>query len=179
MAVTMKNVRAALDPEEPDYKAAAALGAEAIPHLRALVAGDDPMLASKAAYLASLIGAEGAGDVLLAAAESPHEAVRVAAADGARNLAAGEASAVLTALVADEHPAVRARARASVPSRPSKELARQLERVEEAPEAGEAGASEPVDLGRPMPGEAGTGLMPGEGGAMPGEQMPGRGTMPD
>ena len=178
MAVTMKHVRAALDPDEPDYKAAAALGAEAIPHLgrwspattRAGLQGGLPRQPDRR---------RGRGRRPARRAESPHEAVRVAAADGARNLAAGEASAVLTALVADEHPAVRARARASVPSRPSKELAMQLERVEEAPEAGEVGAAEPVDLGQPMPGEAGTGLMPGEGGAMPGEQMPGRGTMPD
>jgi hypothetical protein len=47
-------VRAALEPEEPDYAAAAQLG-PAVPHLQTLIQGDDPMLASKASYLASLI----------------------------------------------------------------------------------------------------------------------------
>ena len=43
-------VRKYLDPEEPDYKAAAAaLGAEALPVLESLVRGADPLLASKAA----------------------------------------------------------------------------------------------------------------------------------
>ena len=56
MAVTMKDVRAVLEPDEPDYKEGAkAWAAAALPHLDALVGGGDTMLASKATYLASLI----------------------------------------------------------------------------------------------------------------------------
>jgi len=83
MATTQAQVRAYLDPEEPDYKAAAAaLGPEALPVLEALVQGADPLLASKAAYLASLIPAERAARVLEQAARSAHPTVRVAAAAG-------------------------------------------------------------------------------------------------
>ena len=44
MAVTMNDVKAFLDAEEPDYAMAVNLGADAHPHLQALVSGDDPML---------------------------------------------------------------------------------------------------------------------------------------
>jgi hypothetical protein len=76
-------VRKYLDPEEPDYKAAAAaLGAEALPVLESLVREAEPLLASKAAYLASLIPDEQATRVLEQAARSDHATVRVAAAAG-------------------------------------------------------------------------------------------------
>ena len=55
MPVTMKQVRAALDPEEPDYEKAAKLGPEALPHLEKLISRKDPNLASKAASLAGMI----------------------------------------------------------------------------------------------------------------------------
>ena len=58
MSITMKDVRAQLDRDEPDYKEAAMLGQDAIPYLSELVKGPDAMLASKAAYLASLIKSE-------------------------------------------------------------------------------------------------------------------------
>lgn len=90
MPVTLNQVRAHLMPEEPDYEQAAAeLGPEALPVLRDLVAGADKHLGSKAAYLASMLDDPRSADVLLAAAESPHPVVRVAAASGVRNLRAG------------------------------------------------------------------------------------------
>jgi hypothetical protein len=55
MTITMRDARAQLDPEEPDYHQAAELGPAALPLLEQLVRGADPMLAAKAAYLASLI----------------------------------------------------------------------------------------------------------------------------
>ena len=55
MPVTMQQVRLILDSEEPDYGLGAQLGAEALPHLETLVRSGNPMLASKAVYLASLI----------------------------------------------------------------------------------------------------------------------------
>ena len=55
LAVTLEEARAPLEPEEPDYEQAARnLGPNALLHLDRLLAGDHPMLASKAANLAGL-----------------------------------------------------------------------------------------------------------------------------
>ena len=59
MAVTMQQVLAQIDKDEPDYERAAKLGKGALPHLRQIIEADDPMLASKATYAASLIGGRG------------------------------------------------------------------------------------------------------------------------
>src|SRR5437867_4118299 len=102
MPVTLEQVRAALDPEEPDYpKAARILGPEALPHLERLIASDHPMLASKAAYLAGLIGTERSAEVLRRAARSGDVRVRIAAAAAAGNLPPASASDVLLNLVDD------------------------------------------------------------------------------
>ena len=83
MPTTHAQVRAYLEPEEPDYTAAAAaLGPDALPALEALVQDVDSLLASKAAYLASLIPDERAARVLEQAAHSRDATVRVAAAAG-------------------------------------------------------------------------------------------------
>ena len=55
MKITIKNLRAQLEREEPDYAAAARLGPAALPVLEQLIQGEDTLLAAKAAYLASLI----------------------------------------------------------------------------------------------------------------------------
>lgn len=111
MAITMQDVRAWLDRDELDYPAAAAaLGAGAVPHLKQLVQGRDPMLASKAAYLASLIRAPDALGVLELATTRGEAAVRVAAAAALRNLdpvAAKKADAVAKRLNADKDAGVR------------------------------------------------------------------------
>ena len=86
MAVTMKDVRAVLDPEEPHYSAAAQLGPDALPHLRKLAKAKNTLLASKATYLASLINHEGAVDVLQIAADRSEPEVRVQAAAAAKNM---------------------------------------------------------------------------------------------
>ena len=115
MAVSMDDVRRVLDPEEPSYDAAAKLGEEALPHLQALITGDDPMLASKAAYAASMLEGATGEHVVMAAAQSDDPVVRVAAAAAARNLPAESANAVLKDLAADEDPGIRKVARASAP----------------------------------------------------------------
>jgi HEAT repeat protein len=84
MAVTMSQVLAEIDKDEPDYQAAAKLGPEALPHLQQLVEADDPMRASKAAYLAGLIGGAQAAPVLEHAAAHRDPVVRVAAAHALR-----------------------------------------------------------------------------------------------
>jgi HEAT repeat protein len=184
MAVTMKNVRAALDPEEPNYAEAARLGPEALPHLDALVTSDDTMLASKAAFLASLIKDAKSAEVVAKAARSSDPAVRVAAAAAASNLPSAAASAVLLELVADPDPGVRKVARKAVPDKPSAKLAEALEAAKAAaPSSSDAAPSPTAVVMGPMPGESSGGMaglaqpgMPGErSGTMPGERpkMPG------
>jgi HEAT repeats len=183
MAVTMKQVRATLDPEEPDYDQVAKLGAGALPHLEALVNSGDTMLASKAAYAAGLIKSPKSAEVVDTAAHSDDPAVRVAAAAAASNLPAKGASAVLSSLIGDPDPGVRKVAREAVPDSAPAELMQMLEEAgEEAGEPemdeGSAGAAvgpmpgeaeaEPGAVGQTMPGEQ-PGGMPGEQQKMPGE----------
>lgn len=181
MATTMKTVRAILDPDEPDYAKGAQLGADAIPHLRALVNGDDPMLASKATYLASLIKSDEASAIVRDAARSGDDTVRVAAAAAARNLPAAKASEVLEGLVVDADPGVRKVARDAAPKRPTGQLAALLETPDSGGEPDDEGAASQGGqagmVGQMMPGEQHSGVMPGEGsGLMPGESgMPGDG----
>src|SRR5262245_12866708 len=111
MAVTMQQVREILDAEEPDYQRGAALGREALPHLDALVSSGDPMLASKATYLASLIQDALAVDVVEKAARSTDPIVRVAAAAAATNLSSRGESDVLDKLDDDPDAGVRKVAR--------------------------------------------------------------------
>jgi HEAT repeat protein len=107
MVVTKQQVIDVLNPDEPNYPQAAKLGPDALPHLDTLVKTADPLLASKATYLASLIQGEQSIDVLKAAAQSNHPEVRVAAAAGARNLSITVAKELLVKLLTDEDLAVR------------------------------------------------------------------------
>lgn len=77
MSVTMNDVRARLDPDEVDYLEARKLGPEAAPFLMQLVQGGNLALASKAAYLASMISGDQSMSVLEAAATSKETVVRV------------------------------------------------------------------------------------------------------
>jgi hypothetical protein len=113
----MAKVRNLLDVDEPNYKEAAKLGEKAIPHLETLVREADPMLASKATYLASLIQSDRAIEVVKAAAESTDAVVRVAAAAAVRNMPEAATEEVLNPLMSDEDPGVRKAAlRAAPPS---------------------------------------------------------------
>jgi hypothetical protein len=126
MVVTKQQVIDVLNPDEPNYPEAAKLGPDALPHLDTLVKTADPLLASKATYLASLIQGEQSIDVLKAAAQSNHPEVRVAAAAGARNLASAAAGArnlrrdrlsdLLSSLDNDEDAGVRKEATKSLKS---------------------------------------------------------------
>lgn len=95
MSVTMKAVLEVLEPDEPNYDKAASLGPDSLPHLRTLVQGDDPMLAAKAAFAASLLEGDQGKDVVAAAAHSETASIRVAAAAAANNLPADSAAVVL------------------------------------------------------------------------------------
>ena len=108
MPVTMDQVRSFLDPDEPDYpEAARQLGPDALPHLQTLVMGNDPLLASKAAYLAGLIGTAQSSAVVTSAAQSTYPEVRVAAAAAARHLPAPQAGTILSTALADSDVGVR------------------------------------------------------------------------
>jgi HEAT repeat protein len=83
----LDDVRAFVEPDEPDYAGAAlALGPDALPFLAELAAGNDPMLASKAVYLAGLIGGDDATPILERAAEHHDPVVRVALAATIQNV---------------------------------------------------------------------------------------------
>ena len=149
-----------LDPGGARLRKATKLGPDAIPHLQALVNGDDAMLASKAAYLASLIKSDASADVVRDAARSNVETVRVAAAAAARNLPSAKASAVLEELIADVDPGVRKVARDAVPRRPSSRLAGLLEETKQdrggrMTDNRDLHSDEPDDAGRNRPRDDG------------------------
>ena len=127
MPVTMKQVRAALDPEEPDYEKAAKLGPEALPHLEKLIGRKDPNLASKAASLAGMIKDERAVRVVEKAAKHEDVRVRVAAVYSAQFLPPEDASRVLTAALSDKDVGVQKVALKSVPKKPTPELRAKIE----------------------------------------------------
>ena len=134
MAVKLEKVIDALDDYETDYDEAAKLGRGAIPHLALLVEIANPMLASKAAYLASFIQDKRSIAILKRAAQSEYKEVRTAAAAGARNMKATKtarsrktytqrrkmesdlANEVLPLLEKDESPGVRKQALKSAKS---------------------------------------------------------------
>lgn len=193
MTVTMEDVRAALDPEEPDYEEAVELGPEALPHLQVLVNLGDPMLASKAAYLASLIDDVRAEEVVEDAARNVDPIVRVAAAAAAANLGTTVSSHVLRNLVNDPDAGVRKVAgkwggalglagppegeEVGIRETPTQPIVRGLMPGESPNDTAATGLAR-------MPGEMPTG-MPGESGQrsgmgeMPGARRTSQGEMPD
>ena len=132
MTVTMEQVRAALDPEEPDYQQASQLGPEALPHLEELVGETDALLASKATYMASLIEDPHSADILRRASASDRAEVRSAAAGGASNLPPDAASEVLEPLLNDRDVSVRKVALKSVPEEAPSELRETVASLSEA-----------------------------------------------
>jgi hypothetical protein len=119
MALDLEAVRRQLDVDEPDYPTlAATLGRQAVPQLRRFLDENNVGLASKAAYVLSLLPSPESLEGLEAAARSRHENVRVAAAAALGNSAniawlstAGvspdRAEDALRGLLADRDPGVR------------------------------------------------------------------------
>lgn len=106
MPVTIEQVLAQLNADEPDYQQAAQLGPDAVPHLIRVVQEGDPGLASKATYLAGLINADQSAAVLDLAARSVDPVVRIAAAASLGNLT--EIPIIpATSLLDDQDPGVR------------------------------------------------------------------------
>lgn len=137
MPITMQQVLARLDTDEPDYAALATLGPEIMPHLATLVRSDDPGIASKAAYLASMIDADDSTNVVEAAAASQHETVRVAAAAGLRNLSPSRAAPAAGRLLEDPDAGVRKQALRAVADLGVSSLEPKLKKIASAdPERG-------------------------------------------
>jgi HEAT repeat protein len=107
MPVTMQQVLAEIDKDEPNYAAAAGLGWEALPHLQMIIEADDPLRAAKAAYAASLIGGMDSPEVLRKAAAHRDPQVRLAMAHGLKNSASGAPTELLKQLLEDGDPGVR------------------------------------------------------------------------
>ncbi len=107
-AVTMNDVIRMLLPDEADlHKAAAVLGPEALPHLAALVDGDDLMLAAKATYVAGLIPDPRGARIVQHAATKKERMVRLAAATVAQRMPAKRAGEIVITLLRDEDPEAR------------------------------------------------------------------------
>jgi hypothetical protein len=123
MPVSLEQVHAVLDPEEVNYRAAAQLGPDALPHLAVLARGPDMMLAAKATYLASLIDGAQAERIVEEAAGHPEPAVRVAAATGLKNLKSEDAAGrIADRLIADHDLGVRKLTVQSVAALPMPQL---------------------------------------------------------
>ena len=133
MALKLKDVRALLEPEEPDYAEAAKLGPEALPFLEKLIESKDPGIASKAASLAGFIGHPDSARVLEKAAQSENPVLRVTAANAARYLPSEQASGVLLALVEDQDAGVQKMALQSLPAEPTPELQAAVEGLAATP----------------------------------------------
>jgi len=109
MVVTMRQIMRILGSAEPKYKSAAMFGVEALPHLEKLIKNKNvsPLIAAKAAYMASLIPDDKAVEILMLAAQSDSAQIRVAVADGIRNLSLSPAEKVLNILNKDQDEGVR------------------------------------------------------------------------
>ena len=166
MATSEARVRKYLDPEEPNYSVAAAeLGPDALPVLAALVQGADPLLASKAAYLASLIPDADADRVMEQAARSEHATVRVAAAAGLRSRP--DAEAQMTAeLIADPDAGVRKVAARATRGRTTPATRREgaEESTPDRPRSGQGAGAAAVKRPQVLEGEYGGGFSPGTTG---------------
>lgn len=116
MPVTMQDVVRQLVPDEANLdQAAAALGAEALPHLELLVRGPDHMLASKAIYVTGQIRDSRATEILRIGATRDERMVRIAAATTLHSLPPDEASALLATLLLDSDAECRRIAIEAVP----------------------------------------------------------------
>ncbi len=127
---TLDEVRLKLDKDELDYPALAnELGEEALPQLEALVAEDEPRIASKAAYLAAMIAGPSSPRIVGLAAGSRHDVVRVSAAAALPSLPADQATGIAEQLLADIDVGVRARAARSAMDVGDPALARRVSRM--------------------------------------------------
>jgi HEAT repeat protein len=95
-----------IDPD-PQDRGLELLDSSAIPHLEALIVEGDVHVATRAASLATLIEDAAAVRILIGAADSPHEEVRLAAAAGAWQLARVGVDELLARLLRDPDSGVQ------------------------------------------------------------------------
>lgn len=193
---TMVEVRAILDPDEPDYDRIVELGAGAIEHLETLIDGGDEMLASKAAYAASLLPDERAADLVHACASSDRAVLRVAAAAGLKNLKPKAAAELAAKLASDPDVGVSKTAISAAQAHPDADVATAIssdaspgampdsdndsimpDNPDSAPEtglmpgesdeSGESNRSADETMSDQRSQSSGSGLMPGESEAAP------------
>src|SRR6185436_12011611 len=107
MPTNMNEVLAYLEPDEPNYAQAAKLGPDALPYLKEIIDKQDVMLASKAAYLVSLIKSEESLLILEYAALNKNPTIRVAVASGIRNISENDANMLLDKFIEDKDVGVR------------------------------------------------------------------------
>jgi|RhiMetdeSRZDD1v2_1073273.scaffolds.fasta_scaffold898950_2 HEAT repeat protein len=107
MPTNMNEVLAYLEPDEPNYAQAAKLGPDALPYLKEIIDKQDVMLASKAAYLVSLIKSEESLPILEYAALNKNPTIRVAVASGIRNISEKDANMLLDKFIEDKDVGVR------------------------------------------------------------------------
>lgn len=103
----MNDVLAHLEPDEPNYAQAAKLGPDALPYLKEIIDKPDVMLASKAAYLVSLIKSDKSISILEHAARNKEPIVRIAVASGIRNISERDANILLDKFIEDKDVGVR------------------------------------------------------------------------
>ena len=118
MAPTIESIRDALGATEPDYpRLASEFGVDGMALLKNLVESGDVAIATKAIYLATMIGGSEAIDILQRAAELPNERIRVAVSAAAADLDPVAAAAILATLMKDEDGIVRGVALRSIKAR--------------------------------------------------------------
>jgi HEAT repeat protein len=131
MVQSLEQVRQRLNVYEPDYAILAReLGPDAAPHLRTLVTDEDEGIASKAAYLASLLPDQ--IEIVALAARSSSPVVRVAAAAGAANLSGADVAEPLAGLLDDADVGVRKTALRSATRLQPTELRENVQQMEQA-----------------------------------------------
>jgi hypothetical protein len=107
MSMTIDQVLEAIYPEEPSYVQAAELGPDALPLLDRIAQGDDPMLASKAVYLAGSIGGGESLEILKKAVKSREVTIRIAAAAATALYQPQQSKEILSSLLRDKDINVR------------------------------------------------------------------------
>lgn len=107
MSMTDQELLFALGNEEPHYPAIVArLDESDVARVRSLAEGADIALASKAIYLASLLGSSDAHDIVVRAAQGHNALTRVASATGLPNLPSAARERAAEMLIQDSNPAV-------------------------------------------------------------------------
>jgi cell division septum initiation protein DivIVA len=102
MPISLAELKAMLDVDEPDYPALSEAAAGAVRHLRKLAASADVSLASKAVSLAGIMGDADCIAIVGSASKSRDVLVRVAAAHAASLLPASPEAARLVSKLLDD-----------------------------------------------------------------------------